>query len=85
MSFMLVWAEYAKMNIWTEALCRKANRHHWLCPFIQEMCCTAFRSYRKRPGKHDSGTLEITVEIYNHNDVLVISDISELVVRCRDK
>jgi acyl dehydratase len=87
MSFMLVWTEYVKMNIWTDALVAgKRTSITWLSPVYSGDTLRGVSTVTgKRPGKNNKGTLEIKVEVYNQNDVLVISDTSELVVRCRDK
>ena len=87
MSLMLVWAEYAKMNIWGDALVAgKQTCITWFAPvYAGDILHGSASVTGKRRKKNNTGVLEIMVEIFNQNGILVITDISKLVIRCRDQ
>ncbi len=84
MSFMLVWAEYVKLNIWGDALVAgKRTSITWHSPVYAGDVLRGVSTISGMREKNTTGTLEVTVHIYNQNDKLVISDVSELVLRLR--
>ncbi|NLL38254.1 MAG: hypothetical protein GX254_01520 [Clostridiales bacterium] len=86
MSFMLVWAEYVRLNIWGEALVAgKRTDITWHCPVYAGDVLRSVATISDKRKKNTTGTLEVTVHVYNQNDQLVISDVSELVLKCRHK
>lgn len=84
MSFMLVWAEYVKLNIWGDALVAgRRTDITWHSPVYVGDVLRGVSTVSGKTKKNTTGTLEVTVHIYNQNDQLVISNVSELVLKLR--
>lgn len=84
MSFMLVWAEYVKLNIWGDALVAgKSTSVTWHSPVYAGDVLRGVSTISGMTRKNTTGVLEVTVHIYNQDNKLVISDVSELVLRLR--
>ena len=84
MSFMLVWAEYVKLNIWGDALVAgRRTDITWHSPVYVGDVLGGVSTVSGKTKKNSTGTLEVTVHIYNQNDQLVIANVSELVLKLR--
>ncbi len=84
MSFMLVWAEYLKICPYVgEFLAGKSTSMEWHKPVYAGDVLTGnceVTKLTKRGTKN--GVVEVTVSVYNQNGVLVLTDVTEVVVKC---
>lgn len=85
MSFMTVWAKYLDVDIFgEELLAGKSTKIEWLKPVFAEDVLTGkatVTNLTKRSEKN--GIVEVTIEAYNQNGELVLTDITEAIVKCR--
>ena len=85
MSFMAVWAKYLEVDFFgEELLAGKSTKIEWLKPVFAEDVLTGkavVTSLTKRSAKN--GIAEVTIEAYNQRGELVLTDITEAIVKCR--
>ncbi|MGN1117592.1 MAG: MaoC family dehydratase [Acutalibacteraceae bacterium] len=85
MSFMSVWAKYLEVDFFgEELLAGKSTKIEWLKPVFADDVLTGkatVTDLTKRNAKN--GLVEITIEAYNQNGELVLTDITEAVVKCK--
>ena len=85
MSFMSVWAKYLEVDFFgEELLAGKSTKIEWLKPVFAEDVLTGqatITNLVKRNPKN--GLVEISIEAYNQDGVLVLKDITEAIVKCR--
>ena len=85
MSFMSVWAKYLEIDLaGDELLAGKSTKIEWKKPVfandILTSTCTV-SNLTKRNSKN--GIVELTFEVFNQNGELVLTDITEMIVKCR--
>lgn len=85
MSFMSVWARYLEVDFFGEdLLAGKSTKIEWIKPVFADDVLTGkaiVTNISKRNEKN--GLVEITIEAYNQNGELVLTDITEAIVKCR--
>lgn len=85
MSFMAVWAKFLENDIFAEELIAgKSTKIEWLKPVFAEDELTGkavITGLSRRNEKN--GIVEITFYVYNQHDELVLTDITEVIVKCR--
>ena len=83
MSFMSVWARYLEVNFYDDALLAgKSTKIEWLKPVFAGDVLTAKATVTALvPRNEKNGLVEITIEAYNQNGVLVLTDVTEAVVK----
>ena len=85
MSFMSVWAKYLEVDFFgEELLAGKSTKIEWLKPVFADDVLVGkatITNLVKRNAKN--GLVEITIEAYNQNGVLVLTDVTEAVVKCK--
>ena len=85
MSFMSVWAKYLEVDFFgEELLAGKSTKIEWLKPvFADDVLIgkATITNLVKRNAKN--GLVEITIEAYNQNGVLVLTDVTEAIVKCK--
>ena len=85
MSFMSVWAKYLEVDFFgEELLAGKSTKIEWLKPVFADDVLVGkatITNLVKRNAKN--GLVEITVEAYNQNGILVLTDVTEAVVKCK--
>ena len=85
MSFMSVWAKYLEVDFFgEELLAGKSTKIEWLKPVFADDVLTGkatITNLVKRSPKN--GLVEITIEAYNQNGVLVLTDVTEAIVKCK--
>ena len=85
MSFMSVWAKYLEVDFFgEELLAGKSTKIEWLKPVFADDVLTGkatITNLVKRNPKN--GLVEITIEAYNQDGVLVLTDVTEAVVKCK--
>lgn len=84
MSFMAVWAKYLKNDLaGNELLAGKSTKIEWIKPVfpndVLSGICTV-SGLTKRNAKN--GIVELTFEVFNQMNELVLTDITEMVVKC---
>ena len=85
MSFMSVWAKYLEQDFFgTELLAGKSTKIEWHKPVYAEdvLQGTAEITGLERRNARN-GLVEITIHAYNQNGVLVLTDVTEAVVKCK--
>ena len=87
MSFMSVWARYLEVDFFgRELLAGKSTRIEWHKPvYAGDVLRGKAVITKLTPRSARNGIVEITIEAYNQNNVLVLTDIMEAIVKCRDK
>ena len=85
MSFMSVWAKYLEVDfLGDELIAGKSTKIEWIKPVFANDILTGkavVSNMVKRNAKN--GLVEITIEEYNQNGELVLTDVTEAVVKCR--
>lgn len=85
MSFMSVWAKYLEVDFFgEELLAGKSTKIEWLKPVFADDVLTGkatITNLVKRNPKN--GLVEISIQAYNQNGELVLTDVTEAVVKCR--
>lgn len=85
MSFMSVWAKYLEVDFFgEELLAGKSTKIEWLKPVFAEDVLTGKATVTnlvKRNSKN--GLVEITIEAHNQKGELVLTDITEAIVKCK--
>lgn len=86
MSFMSVWAKYLEVDFFgKELLAGKSTKIEWHKPvYAQDVLhgkAVITDLHRRSPR---NGIVEVTIEAYNQNDVHVLSDVTEAIVKCRE-
>ena len=85
MSFMSVWAKYLEVDFFgNELLAGKSTKIEWHKPVFAEDRLSGKATVTtlvKRSAKN--GLVEITIEAYNQDGILVLTDVTEAIVKCR--
>ena len=85
MSFMSVWAKYLEADFFGDALLAgKSTKIEWLKPVYADDVLTGkatITNLVKRSARN--GLVEMTIEAYNQNGELVLTDITEVIVKCK--
>lgn len=86
MSFMSVWAKYLEVDFFGEELIvGKSTKIEWIKPvFSDDVLCgkATVTDLVRRNAKN--GLAQITIEAYNQNGDLVLTDVTEAVVKCKN-
>lgn len=86
MSFMSVWAKYLEVDFFgEELLAGKSTKIEWLKPVFAEDVLTGkatVSSLTKRSEKN--GIVEISIEARNGNGEIVLTSVTEAIVKCRN-
>ena len=87
MSFMSVWAKYLEVDFFgKELLAGKSTRIEWHKPVYAEDVlhgkAVITNLVRRNPR---NGIVEITIEAYNQNNVCVLSNVTEAIVKCAEE
>ena len=85
MSFMSVWAKYLEIDLFGEELIAgKSTKIEWLKPVFADDVLTGRAEVTKLVKRNPrNGLVEITIEAYNQDGVLVLTDVTEAIVKCR--
>jgi len=85
MSFMSVWAKYLEVDFFgEELLAGKSTKIEWLKPVFADdvlMGKATITNLEKRNAKN--GLVEVTIEAYNQKGELVLTDVTEAIVKCK--
>ena len=85
MSFMSVWAKYLEVDFFgRELLAGKSTKIEWYAPvFAEDILTGTAKITRTEQRSPKNGLVEITIEAFNQKGVRVLSDITEVIVKCR--
>ena len=85
MSFMSVWAKYLESDFFGEQLLAgKSTKIEWHKPvYAQDVLHGKAEITNLVRRNARNGLVEITIEAYNQNNVLVLTDVTEAIVRCK--
>ena len=85
MSFMSVWANYLEVDFFgKELLAGKSTKIEWLSPVYAEDVLVGkatITNMVKRNARN--GLVEVSIDAYNQNGVLVLKDVTEAIVKCK--
>ncbi len=85
MSFMSVWAKYLENDFFGEALLAgKSTKIEWIKPVFAKDVLTGKATITGLTRRNErNGIAEITIKAYNQNGELVLTDITEAIVKCK--
>lgn len=85
MSFMAVWAKYLEVDIFgEELLAGKSTKIEWRRPvFADDVLIGKAVVTKKEKRNTRNGLVEITIEAFNQNGDLVLTDVTEAIVKCK--
>lgn len=85
MSFMSVWAKYLEVDFFgNELLAGKSTKIEWHKPVYAEDILSGkatVSNLTRRSRKN--GIVEITIEAFNQNGILVLTNVTEAIVKCK--
>ena len=87
MSFMSVWAKYLEVDfLGEELLAGKSTKIEWHKPvYARDVLhgkAVITNLVRRSPR---NGIAEITIEAYNQNNILVLTGVTEAIVKCKNE
>ena len=87
MSFMAVWAKYLEVDIFAEELLAgKSTKIEWYKPVYARDILTGKAIVTNKIERNPkNGLVEITIHVYNQNGELVITNVTEAIVKKRPK
>lgn len=85
MSFMSVWAKYLEADFFGEQLLAgKATKIEWLKPVYANDVLTGKATIsRKEKRNARNGIAEVSITVWNQHGEVVLTDVTEAVVKCR--
>ena len=85
MSFMSVWVKYLENDLAGEELIAgKSTKIEWLKPVYADDVLTGKGKITNLiPRNERNGLVELTIEAYNQNNELVLTDVTEMIVKRR--
>lgn len=86
MSFMSVWAKYLEVDFFgDELIAGKSTKIEWLKPVFADDVLSGRATITKLVKRNPkNGLVEITIEAYNQNGDMVLTDVTEAIVKCKD-
>ena len=86
MSFMSVWAKYLEVDFFgEELLAGKSTKIEWHKPVYADDVLhgmAVITGLKQRSPRN--GIVEITIEVYNQNNIHVLSNVTEAIVKCAE-
>ena len=85
MSFMSVWAKYLEIDLaGTELVAGKSTKIEWMKPVFAEDILTGTCTVSNLTKRNEkNGVVELTFEVFNQNSELVLTDVTEMIVKCK--
>ena len=85
MSFMAVWAKYLEVDFFgEELLAGKSTKIEWMKPvFAGDVLTGKATVTRLAQRSPRNGVAEVTIEAYNQKGELVLTGVTEAIVKCR--
>ena len=87
MSFMTLWAKYLEVDFFgKELLAGKSTKIEWHKPvYAQDVLHGTAEITRLVRRNARNGLVEVSIEAYNQNNVLVLTNVTEAIVCCREE
>ena len=87
MSFMSVWAKYIEVDFFKEGLLvGKSTKIEWIKPVYADDVLTGKATITKLVKRSErNGLVEFAIEAYNQNGELVLTNVTEAIVKCSPK
>ena len=85
MSFWAVWAKYLEVDFFgDELLAGKSTKIEWMKPVFADDVLSGKVTITKLEKRNEkNGLAAVTFEVYNQNGELVLTDVTEAVVKCK--
>ena len=85
MSFMSVWNKYLEVDFFgKELLAGKSTKIEWIKPVFADDVLTGKATVTNLIKRNEkNGLVEITIEAYNQKGELVLTDVTEAIVKCK--
>ena len=85
MSFMAVWAKYLEVDFFgEELLAGKSTKIEWLKPVFAGDILKGKATVTKKTKRNEkNGIVEVTIQVCNQNGEMVLSDITEAIVKIK--
>jgi len=85
MSFVSVWAKYLEVDFFGEdLLAGKSTKIEWMKPvFADDVLIGKAEITNLTRRSERNGIVEVTMQIFNQDGVLVMTDVTEAVVKCK--
>ena len=85
MSFMSVWVKYLEVDFFgDDLLAGKSTKIEWLNPVYADDILTGIAEITNLTQRNEkNGIVELTIHAYNQNGDLVLTDVTEAIVKCR--
>ena len=85
MSFMAVWAKYLEADLAGEQLIAgKSTKIEWKKPVYADDVLNAVCTISKLIKRNEkNGLVELTFEVFNQKGELVLTDVTEMIVKCK--
>ncbi len=85
MSFVSVWAKYLEVDLFgEELLAGKSTKIEWHKPVFADDVLTSKAEITGLERRNvRNGIVELTITSYNQNGELVLTDVTEAIVKCR--
>lgn len=83
MSFMSVWAKYLEVDFFgKELLAGRSTKIEWLKPVFADDVLSGRATITKLVKRNpQNGLVEVTIEAYNQNGDMVLTDVTEAIVK----
>lgn len=83
MSFMAVWAKYLEVDFWgEELLAGKSTKIEWIKPVFADDVLTGRATVTRTVVRNErNGLVELTIEAYNQHGELVLTNVTEAIVK----
>lgn len=87
MSFMSVWAKYIEVDFYgEELLAGKSTKIEWLKPVFADDVLTGKATVTNMVKRSErNGLVEVSFDVFNQHGELVLKDVTEAIVKCRNK
>ena len=85
MSFMCVWAKYLEIDLaGNELIAGKSTKIEWIKPVYAEDILTSTCTVTKLTKRNEkNGIVELSFEVFNQYGELVLTDVTEMIVKCK--
>ena len=85
MSFMSVWAKFLELGLFaSELVAGKSTKIEWLKPVFADDVLTGRGEVTRCIRRNaKNGLVEISIEAYNQHGELVLTNVTEAIVKCR--
>lgn len=85
MSFMAVWAKYLEVDLFAgELIAGKSTKIEWFKPVFADDVLSGKAVISNLTRRNEkNGIVELTIHVHNQHGELVLSNVTEAIVKCR--